>query len=297
MKRILIAATIVFANLISISMANEFEINTTLMHYTFRIEGPTGKPKEVTFGTCFIMGIPEADKPSKAEPVLVTAAHVLENISGEKANIYLRQKLAEGKFKKVPHELQIRKGNKPLWVRHPEADIAVMKVSLPSFVSKQAEEMPMLSTNLLADDKMMEKYEIHPGDQLLCLGYPLGVEANPFGFSILRSGRIASYPLTPARDIKSFLFDFEIFEGNSGGPVYFVDKGRSYSGTTHLGEEIRFVVGIVTEQKFGFRTSIATEKSRERNSVRIDTEREELKLAVIVPAHFIKETLNLLTTK
>jgi hypothetical protein len=30
---------------------------------------------------------------------------------------------------------------------------------------------------------------------------------------------IASYPITPTKIYKSILFDFNIFEGNSGGPL------------------------------------------------------------------------------
>jgi len=90
------------------------EINTTLVHYTYRIEGPSGKPNEVTYGTVFVMGIPDPNQPGKGQFVLVTAAHVLEKISGTKAKIHVRQKLAKGKYKKVPHELIIRKKDKPL---------------------------------------------------------------------------------------------------------------------------------------------------------------------------------------
>ena len=297
MERTFITAMIVFANLISISVANEIEINKTLMLYTYRIEGPRGKEGEKALGTCFVMGIPKSDTPGKGQIVLITATHVLNDISGEKATIYIRKKISEGKYEKIRHDIQIRDGNNPLWVSHPKVDVAAIKVSLPSFVSALSGEMPLLSTELLANDEIIKKFEIHPGDELLCLGYPLGAEANPAGFPILRSGRIASYPLTPAEDINSFLFDFEVFEGNSGGPVYFVDNGRSYGGSIHLSERIQFIAGIVSEQRIVFQQSIAVEKSRDKTSVRTDIERKDLKIAVIVPAHFIKETLNLLTTK
>jgi len=247
------------------------ELNTTLMHYTYQIEGPTGKPNEVRYGTVFVMGIPDPNRPGEGQPVLVTAAHILEGISGETATIYLREKMIDGKFKKIADVLQIRKGKNSLWVRHPDADVAVMKITLPAFVYKQTKDIPSLSIDQLADDEMMERFEIHPGDELLSLGYPL--RANISGFSILRSGKIASYPLLPAKVTKTFLFDFEVFPGNSGGPVYFVDKGRIYGGKRRLGEIIKFVAGIVTRQH------------------------EELRLAVVVPAHFIKETLALLDKK
>jgi len=295
-KRLLIRILMV-ALLSEIALAG-LEINTTLMHYTYRIEGPTGKPNEVIYGTVFVMGIPDANRPGKGQFVLITAAHVLEGISGETATINVREKMADGKFQKVAHVLQIRKGKESLWVRHPTVDVAVMKIDLPVFVSKQTEEIPIPSTDLLADDKMMERFEIHPGDELLCLGYPFGMEANISGFSILRSGKIASYPLTPAKDTKSFLFDFEVFNGNSGGPVYFVDKERRYGGTTHIGETIQFVAGVVTEQRYYVQRSVnLIEDQPERTRYEVNENRERLRLAVVVPAHFIKETLDLLDKK
>jgi len=177
-------------------------------------------------------------------------------------------------------------------VQHPSADVAVVGITLPSFVSKQSRGKPLLSTDLLADDAFMQKYEIHPGDELLCLGYPLGVEANNQGFAILRSGRIASFPLTPAITVRSFLYDFEVFGGNSGSPVYFVDKSRTYGGTTHLGETICSLVGLVTQEKFHH---IRSEKPSEDSSgkKRDEVTREDLNLAVVVPSQFIKETLDI----
>lgn len=250
--------------------APALEINTTLMHCTYQIFGPSDEPNELTTGTVFVMGAPDANRPGTGRSVLVTAGHVLEEIVGQEATIYLREKMADGRYVRRTHTLRIRQGQTPRWVRHPEVDVALMNVDLPDFVSKQAEEIPFLSTNMLADDELMAELEIHPGDELLSLGYPLGIGANEAGFPILRRGTIASYPLIPASETKSFLFDFEVFPGNSGGPVYFVDRDRAYGGAIHLGQTVYFVAGVITEQH------------------------EQLRLAIVVPAHFIKETLTLL---
>ncbi len=247
-----------------------FEINTALMHCTYQIFGPSDEPNELTAGTVFVMGVPEVNQPGTGQSVLVTASHVLEEIKGEEATIYLREKTPDGQYVRRTYTLQIRQGDVPLWVRHPEVDVALMNVDLPDFVSRQAEEIPFLSTDLLADDALLEKLEIHPGDELLSLGYPLGLGANDAGFPILRRGTIASYPLVPASETKSFLFDFEVFPGNSGGPVYFVDRDRIYGGAIHLGQTVCFVAGVIIEQH------------------------EQLRLAIVAPAQFIKETLTLL---
>jgi hypothetical protein len=134
----------------------------------------------------------------------------------------------------------------------------------------------LLPFGLLATDELLRKYELHPGDELFCLGYPLFTSAD-HGFPILRSGKIASYPLVPAKQHKNWLFDFRVFKGNSGGPVYFVDRNRVYGNATHLGETIQLMVGLVTSQL----SSAAVNNT-------------ELQLGVIIPAEFITETLNML---
>ena len=114
--------------------------------------------------------------------------------------------------------------NKPLYVKHKDADVIALYVDMPDDLS-----VPILPMAFLADDEVLKKFEIHPGDELLCLGFPLGVSSES-GFPILRSGKIASYPIV------STLYAFRVFDGNSGGPVYFVDHGRTYGGLMHLGE-------------------------------------------------------------
>jgi V8-like Glu-specific endopeptidase len=83
--------------------------------------------------------------------------------------------------------------------------------------------------------------------------------------------------------VKTILFDFNVFEGNSGGPVYLTDSsGRFYNGGMHIGQ-VQFLMGLVSEQKF------AEEQVQSLREVR--KERYQLGLAVVIPAQFIRETL------
>ena len=207
------------------TIAKSKDINTQLMHATFKIEGPSTHPGKTTYGTVFFIGKVQTEDTSKGYSVMITAAHVLEGIAGETATLYLRKKIDKNQYERIAINLKIRNRNTPLWVKHPDTDIAAMRVNIFKFI-EQTEDL--LADTLLADDALFEELEIHPGDELFCLGYPYGIEANSMGFPILRSGKIASFPLTPAKTIKSFMFDFEIFGGNSGGPVYFCQSNRSY---------------------------------------------------------------------
>jgi hypothetical protein len=232
-------------------------------------------------GTIFILGEPMKGESDRAYYVLVTANHILDKMKGDEAIIFLREKIDDS-YRKIAYPITIRKKGEPLWVRHPEVDIAAMYINLPNDI-----DFPSLSISTLADDKIFEKYEIRPGDELLCLGFPFGREANPAGFPILRSGRIASYPIIPSKETKYFLFDFEVFKGNSGGPVYCVLSGeRFFNGTLNLGIYLQYIVGLISEEY------IETEE--------IKTLYEEQKityplaLAKVIHASFIKETIELL---
>ena len=163
------------------------------------------------------------------------------------------------------------KSNKDLFLKHKEADAAVMYVVLPKDLIGE-----MVSTRYFADDKMLQEYEVHPGDELMCVGYPYGLSVNDWGFPILRTGVISSYPLTPARAVKFIGFDFRVFGGNSGGPVYFRFSNRYYQGETHLGSIAQSIIGLVTTQ------------------VSDPSTNTPISLARIVPAQFIVETLDLL---
>src|SRR5689334_139500 len=74
------------------------EINTLLMHATFRIHGPARRnpTRQVAFGTVFVMGLPRPENPAVSNIVLVTAAHVLDDIGGDVATLMLRKPNQDG---------------------------------------------------------------------------------------------------------------------------------------------------------------------------------------------------------
>src|SRR5213592_881555 len=154
-----------------------------------------------------------------------------------------------------------------------DADVAVMYVNLA-----RGRTDPHHLDQPVADDDMLSEFEVNPGEELICLGYPFGTESNAAGFPILRSGRIASYPLLPTESTQKFLFDFAIFPGNSGGPVYLSSNNRFYAGRMHTGETVHFIVGLVTQQ-----LSANTRSSK-----------ESLSLATVIHASLIRKAVEML---
>ncbi len=173
--------------------------------------------------------------------------------------------------------VQIRKEGKDLWKKHPDVDLAAIYVKLPEKVIPTLIPMALLLT-----DQKISEFEISPGAELLCLGYPFGAEANSEGFPILRSGKIASYPLLPTKKTKSFLFDFSVFRGNSGGPVYLYEKAPIYGGSMHAGT-IQGIMGVVTSER---NVTQQTEQLYERRETVTP-----LALGEVIHASFIEELI------
>jgi S1-C subfamily serine protease len=262
----------------ALSQSSEtLELNTLLMESTCRIQGRAAAGAST--GTGFIMVVPFPDKPERGSMVMITAAHVLNAVVGDSVDLTMRRKLATG-WQSTPVTVPIRSNGRPTWVQHPRADVAALYVSMPE------ELKPKLGvpTTLLIDDKQLAELEIHPGDELNVLGYPLGF-GNIGDFPVLRSGKIASYPLVPTSENPFFLLDFRVFQGNSGGPVYFVQSNRNFGGITHIGT-IQFVMGLVSEEVDVTQQFQGLYENR--------SQRYSLELAKIIPAAYIAETIRLL---
>jgi len=269
MKRIqIVIALLILIDVGTIATARD--LNTIMMEVTCKITG------QASSGTGFVIGKPDEMNPPKAFYVLVTADHVLRAAQGERVKLTFRQKQADNTWRRIDVPLQIREKKKELWQKHPDVDVAAIFVRLPPNVVTT-----LLSTDLFVDDAKLNEYELHPGQELFCLGYPFGAEANAQGFPILRSGRIASYPITPTSNHKTFLFDFTVFRGNSGGPVYFFQHDPTYGGKRRIGTTIYGVIGIVIKERN------ITQKIQELYE---KTEKvTPLQLGEVIHATFIKE--------
>lgn len=260
----------------------EEDLNILLMKNTFKIEGPN------SCGTGFIIA---KEKNTNKEYnsgirdyadldfILVTAAHVLDSIEGNDAIIFLRTK-ADNIYKTFPFPISIRNKRFNYYKKHPSMDIAVMYVTLPQIFSNFHQ---VIDVNKFISDNDIEYWNIRTGETISCLGFPLCYHDTLGNFPILRSGKIASYPLLPSSVYKTFYFDFEIYPGNSGGPVYFFESGTSSrfraDHTFIMGEEnIQFIMGMVTESIY------IGEIKPEQN----------IKLGVVIYAKYILETIIML---
>jgi hypothetical protein len=229
-----------------------------LIHATVRLEQlqPAGS---ATIGTGFVVHAPDPDGSSRA--ILITARHVFESMPRDNVKVGFRSVSVGGDWRYAPVNIRIRGARgQPLWTSHPTQDVAA--IPLPSGVAPAA-----VSAARLARGRALARLAISPGEEMMVLGYPQGYSANDAGFPILRAGRVASYPLTPPARYPTYLLDFSVFAGNSGGPVYVVRSGN--------GRPAQFTLtGIVTQE--------------------LRLKRDRLEIGNVTHAEFVGETLELL---
>lgn len=163
---------------------------------------------------------------------LVTAGHVFTDLKGEKCDLIYRKKNPKGNPVRSVAPLEIRKGEEPLWKKHEKFDLAVIEMNLP----EDSVIVPFNFDRLATADEM-EKDLCGVGAEVCIPCYPIGTEANPAGWPILRRGTIATHPLAPVTEAENFFIDSSSFGGESGAPVVFW-KGDEWH-----------VIGVVTSMQ------------------------------------------------
>jgi hypothetical protein len=241
------------------------DLSIELIRATVQLEQPTADGKR-TVGTGFLVSAPTPD--GKPRTVLVTANHVLQNMSGSEMRIGYRVQDVQGTWHYRPTPTTIRKDGSELWTHSADRDIAAIVVQAPPEFAKAA-----IPLSWLADGDAFARYKIGPGDEMMALGYPWGMSANGAGFPILRSGKVASYPVAPSKEFPTFMLDFTVFPGNSGGPVFLTETDTDLA--TGQAKTVQLVAGLLTQELYGVNN-------------------ERIGLGVVTQASYIRDTVALL---
>ncbi len=124
----------------------------------------------------------------------------------------------------------------------------------------------------LADEKWAADRRIRVGQEVRIPCFPAQLEANEAGWPVLRTGWIATHPLTPLASAKTMLVDYSQFGGDSGAPVVACD-----------GQE-PLVVGLV----------FAMQRQTDKISMPFEerTVHTSLGLAIAVQSPFLRETID-----
>ena len=204
---------------------------------------------------------------------LVTTAHTLERTKGESVLLVLREKTEAGAHRRHDHKILVRRGKEALWPRHPEEDVAALRLDGPLPLPVQG-----LPVSALADGRRLAEEGLGTCSPLFVLSYPHRFEANDAAFPVARQGIIASHPFPAIVGKPRFLADFSAYAGDSGGPVFVRSK---------TGEAL--VIGMVLA-RFHHDEKVKTE-------VEERTIHHPLGLGSVLDARIVRDTLDLAAAK
>lgn len=239
-------------------MAIDFTVQ--MIKATVNLEQSLGDGNKRT-GSAFFVSAP--DPGGRPRIVMVTARHLLRSMPGDEARAGLRFERPDGSWRLRWTPVPVRAAGEPRWTEHPVQDVAVMSLRVPPEIARDA-----IPLDWLAETDSFTRYDVGPGDEMVTLGYPGGYSANTLGFPILRAGRIASYPLGPLTQFPTFILDFTVIPGHSGGPVFMPEDARRRSGQAPMTRP--FVAGVLAQSS------------------------DRLDVGFVVHAQFVRETIALM---
>ncbi len=244
------------------------------MQSTYLLIGKDGPRSNL--GTGFIVVKPLVDDHSHGVGILITAAHVLAEMPTDSIAIIGHERTDKG-WAAVPINVKIREGkdHRPLWWRHPHEDVAALPLPRSPSMNRG------LPATLLLEAGSFGGTGLRTGDELRVLGFPLGRDSEPPGFALLRSGRVSSY-LGGTSQASTFLLDFPVFPGNSGGPVFLDQIGRGVNGGVALGH-FQGIAGLVDKELVG--------TEQETGPYGVSTQPRPIGIAVVIRSSVIRELL------
>lgn len=223
-------------------------------------------------GTCFLVSGRAVDATDPLQVVLVTAAHVLEQMPSGQCDLILRQQTEDEQYRRHVVKIRIREGDKPKWTRLPDIDVATLLITLPEGVSVT----PILLDQIADEAKLKDKI-VRVGQETWTCCYPAQLEANEAGWPVLRRGSIASHPLVPIKSHRTMLVDYSVFGGDSGAPIAVIVDSKP----------LIVAVGSGMQRQ----TDKSTMPLEER------TMHTPLGISIAVQAHYLRETLKLMVEK
>jgi hypothetical protein len=153
---------------------------------------------------------------------IVTNKHVLEDTK----NLYL--------FSQNNNPLYIPNYNMP----HPDPDVDLAIIPLASHMSGINPKAHFLTVN----DIPLDNKNILPIEDIIMIGYPIGLWDEYNNLPVVRKGITATPYLVDYRSKKEFLIDMACFPGSSGSPIFLINEGAfSTSDSFIVGSRFHFL--------------------------------------------------------
>jgi len=202
---------------------------------------------------------------------LVTNKHVLHEKDemrrrATRVILYLNIKNADGSITGQTAELPLNLDNgSKRWHEHTDRDVDVLAFDVtPLLVQYPQIEKRWVDYSLFADRVKMEEFDVTMGDEIVVIGYPMGLRQGATNFPLMRAGIIATRigetldddyrepdGTIRKRILRGFLIDGATIPGSSGSPVVLKPTtGRFVNGNIVMGFSPPILLGIIAETRY-----------------------------------------------
>lgn len=221
---------------------NQLSLTEQLAHSTTRIDVQT--KDGFGTGTGFFFSFTFGDK---TVPVIITNKHVIAGAI--KGKFILTIKKEDGS-PDLNNHLPIEMDNfESRWILHPDKDIDLAVMPLGPLLN-EAEKIKKyfffipLTENLLPSEALLK--ELTAVEEILMIGYPIGLFDKTHNYPIFRKGITATHPALNYNNKSEFMIDAACFPGSSGSPVFLFNLGNyaSRDGGTIIGSRFS-LLGIL----------------------------------------------------
>jgi hypothetical protein len=205
---------------------------------------------------------------------LVTNKHVLNDDpklreTAKDITLHLNIKDVNNVISSREAEFPTQIGKSKSYREHPSRDVDVIAFDItPPLKEYPVIQYQSVSYNTLATKTLLEERDINIGDEVLIIGYPIGLKHKTTNFPLVRSGMISTQigeeledekrekdGTIRKRTLRGFLMDGAIIPGSSGSPVVQKPLAMRYIKDKIVTEmSATMVLGIVSESRYAWTT-------------------------------------------
>lgn len=202
---------------------------------------------------------------------LLTNKHVVHEDPTERMKVpyvkcHFNTKESDGSYGIVAGDISLSNADGSKRFReHPDHDTDVFAFDVTDVMNLNPKiEKKWVGYDSFAMQSKRDELDITVGEEVVTIGYPLGLRQGTTNFPLLRQGIIATrigYPILDKvrnpdgtlrdRNLRAFLIDGACIPGSSGSPVVLKPViGRHVKNTIQLGSAPSVLLGIVAETKY-----------------------------------------------
>lgn len=211
-----------------------FSLQEKILFSTVRIVTNNGS------GTGFFYNFKIGDNPIT---VIVTNRHVIQG--AKNCEMYFTKKINEFQIKTSERYI-FHVDIENSYIMHPDSKIDLCILPIAEFLNNHPDAfITVIDEKLLPSSE--ELGQLKAIEDILMVGYPVGLMDERNNMPIVRKGITATHPLLDYNGMKEFVIDAACFPGSSGSPIFLDDFGNYINkhGGMRIGKGSPFLLGIL----------------------------------------------------